>query len=105
MHTTRLVIRSEFEEDLCNMFAAMDQPTVNGINTCFAAKAMRDGAQKALDSSTVVAVETASQMVDFACDGADERLASTAAPEPAPATLDTNALEEAKAQSPQVGLG
>ncbi|HKO55642.1 MAG TPA: asparagine synthase (glutamine-hydrolyzing) [Thermoanaerobaculia bacterium] len=38
-HTTRLVTRAEFLDDLPRIFAAMDQPTIDGVNTWFASKA------------------------------------------------------------------
>lgn len=41
-HTTRLVTRSEFEADLPRILEAMDQPSIDGINTWFVAKAARE---------------------------------------------------------------
>ena len=38
-HSTRLVSRDEFERDLPNILSAMDQPSIDGINTWFASKA------------------------------------------------------------------
>ncbi|NIM26761.1 MAG: asparagine synthase (glutamine-hydrolyzing) [Gammaproteobacteria bacterium] len=38
-HTTRLVSREEFEQDLPKILHAMDQPTIDGINVWFASKA------------------------------------------------------------------
>ena len=38
-HSTRRISRKEFEADLPNIFAAMDQPSIDGINTWFVAKA------------------------------------------------------------------
>ena len=38
-HTTRTVNRDEFLADLPRLFAAMDQPTIDGTNTWFASKA------------------------------------------------------------------
>jgi asparagine synthase (glutamine-hydrolysing) len=39
IHTTRLVTREEFEHDLPRFFDAMDQPTIDGVNTWFVSKA------------------------------------------------------------------
>src|SRR6185503_18759029 len=41
-HTTRIVTRSEFQTDLPRIFEAMDQPSIDGINTWFVAKAARE---------------------------------------------------------------
>ena len=41
-HTTRIVTRSEFESDLPRIVEAMDQPSIDGINTWFVAKAARE---------------------------------------------------------------
>lgn len=41
-HTTRTVTRAEFEADLPRIMAAMDQPSIDGINTWFVAKAARE---------------------------------------------------------------
>lgn len=38
-HTTRIVTREEFESDLPRIIEAMDQPSIDGINTWFASKA------------------------------------------------------------------
>jgi asparagine synthase (glutamine-hydrolysing) len=38
-HTTRLVSRGEFERDLPKILSAMDQPSIDGINSWFASKA------------------------------------------------------------------
>ncbi len=38
-HTNRVVTQAEFREDLPALLAAMDQPTIDGINTWFIAKA------------------------------------------------------------------
>lgn len=38
-HHVRRITRTEFEEDLPRFFDAMDQPTIDGLNTWFAAKA------------------------------------------------------------------
>ena len=41
-HTTRIVTRAEFEADLPHIMDAMDQPSIDGINTWFVAKAARE---------------------------------------------------------------
>ena len=41
-HTRRIVTRAEFEADLPRIMAAMDQPSIDGINTWFVAKAARE---------------------------------------------------------------
>jgi asparagine synthase (glutamine-hydrolysing) len=41
-HTTRVVTQGEFESDLPRILDAMDQPTIDGINTWFVAKAARE---------------------------------------------------------------
>jgi asparagine synthase (glutamine-hydrolysing) len=41
-HTTRLVSEREFHNDLPNILDAMDQPTIDGINTWFVSKAARE---------------------------------------------------------------
>ncbi len=46
-HTIRTVTREEFRVDLPKIFAAMDQPTIDGINTWFVAKAARERGLKA----------------------------------------------------------
>ncbi len=46
-HTIRTVTREEFGADLPKIFAAMDQPTIDGINTWFVAKAARERGLKA----------------------------------------------------------
>jgi len=38
-HTTRVVTREELRADLPRIFAAMDQPTIDGVNTWFVSKA------------------------------------------------------------------
>jgi asparagine synthase (glutamine-hydrolysing) len=38
-HTTRVVTRDEFAADLPKIFEAMDQPTIDGVNTWFVSKA------------------------------------------------------------------
>lgn len=45
-HVVRRVGRAEFAADLPRIFAAMDQPTVDGINTWFVAKATREAGLK-----------------------------------------------------------
>ena len=40
-HTTRRVDAAEFARDLPDIFAAMDQPSVDGVNTWFVSKAAR----------------------------------------------------------------
>jgi asparagine synthase (glutamine-hydrolysing) len=41
-HTTRVVTKAEFQADLPLILAAMDQPSIDGINTWFVAKAARE---------------------------------------------------------------
>lgn len=41
-HSTRIVTRGEFEADLPRIIAAMDQPSIDGINTWFVSKAARE---------------------------------------------------------------
>src|SRR6516225_695875 len=41
-HTTRVVTEEEFWNDLPRIFAAMDQPTIDGLNTWFVSKAARE---------------------------------------------------------------
>lgn len=41
-HTTRMVAEAEFEADLPRILDAMDQPTIDGINTWFVSKAARE---------------------------------------------------------------
>jgi asparagine synthase (glutamine-hydrolysing) len=41
-HTTRLVTRAEFEADLPRIIEAMDQPSIDGVNTWFVSKAARE---------------------------------------------------------------
>ncbi|MEF3364978.1 asparagine synthase (glutamine-hydrolyzing) [Methylocystis sp. 9N] len=41
-HTTRFVSRAEFEADLPRILDAMDQPTIDGVNTWFVSKAARE---------------------------------------------------------------
>ncbi|MGJ4860499.1 asparagine synthase (glutamine-hydrolyzing) [Labrys sp. La1] len=47
-HVTRMVSRSEFEADLQPFFDAMDQPSIDGLNTWFAAKTARELGLKAV---------------------------------------------------------
>jgi asparagine synthase (glutamine-hydrolysing) len=46
-HVVRTVTREEFCADLPKIFAAMDQPTIDGINTWFVTKAARERGLKA----------------------------------------------------------
>ena len=46
-HTIRTVTHEEFRADLPKIFTAMDQPTIDGINTWFVAKAARELGLKA----------------------------------------------------------
>jgi asparagine synthase (glutamine-hydrolysing) len=41
-HTTRIVTESEFEAELPSIYKAMDQPSIDGINTWFVTKAARE---------------------------------------------------------------
>ena len=41
-HSVRVVHEAEFEADLPRIFAAMDQPTIDGVNTWFVSKAARE---------------------------------------------------------------
>jgi len=41
-HTTRVVTKVEFDDDLPHILAAMDQPSIDGINTWFVSKAARE---------------------------------------------------------------
>ncbi|MEM7774280.1 MAG: asparagine synthase (glutamine-hydrolyzing) [Pseudomonadota bacterium] len=41
-HTTRVVTETEFQDDLPRILEAMDQPTIDGINTWFVSKAARE---------------------------------------------------------------
>jgi asparagine synthase (glutamine-hydrolysing) len=45
-HIVRRVNREEFDEDLPAFLAAMDQPTIDGVNTWFIAKAAREAGLK-----------------------------------------------------------
>jgi len=46
LHTTRVVTREEFRGDLPAIFAAMDQPTIDGVNTWFISKAVHEAGVK-----------------------------------------------------------
>jgi asparagine synthase (glutamine-hydrolysing) len=46
-HTIRIVPEAEFRADLPKIFAAMDQPSIDGINTWFVSKAARELGLKA----------------------------------------------------------
>ena len=46
-HTVRVVREKEFHDDLPRIFEAMDQPTIDGINTWFVSKAARELGLKA----------------------------------------------------------
>ncbi|HXG57539.1 MAG TPA: asparagine synthase C-terminal domain-containing protein, partial [Thermoanaerobaculia bacterium] len=46
IHTTRVVSRDEFRSDLPRFLERMDQPTIDGLNTWFASKAVREGGVK-----------------------------------------------------------
>src|SRR5262249_13329018 len=41
-HTTRVVTEQEFRNDLPKILDAMDQPTIDGLNTWFVSKAARE---------------------------------------------------------------
>ena len=41
-HSVRVVSEAEFEDDLPRIFSAMDQPTIDGVNTWFVSKAARE---------------------------------------------------------------
>jgi asparagine synthase (glutamine-hydrolysing) len=45
-HMTRVVTREEFLGDLPRIFAAMDQPTIDGVNTWFISKAVHEAGVK-----------------------------------------------------------
>jgi asparagine synthase (glutamine-hydrolysing) len=45
-HTTRRVTRDEFLADLPRLFASMDQPTIDGVNTWFVSKAVKEAGVK-----------------------------------------------------------
>ncbi len=49
-HTTRIVNEHEFRCDLPKIFEAMDQPTIDGINTWFVSKAAREQGLKVVIS-------------------------------------------------------
>lgn len=46
LHTTRVVSREEFHADLPKIFNAMDQPTIDGVNTWFVSKAAHEAGLK-----------------------------------------------------------
>jgi len=46
LHTTRVVTRHEFRDDLPRILAAMDQPTIDGVNTWFVSKAVHEAGVK-----------------------------------------------------------
>ena len=46
LHTTRVVTREEFHRDLPAILAAMDQPTIDGVNTWFISKAVHEAGVK-----------------------------------------------------------
>ena len=46
-HDARWLVREEFEADLPALLAAMDQPTVDGVNTYFVSKAAKEAGLKA----------------------------------------------------------
>ncbi|MFZ2491593.1 MAG: asparagine synthase (glutamine-hydrolyzing) [Thermoanaerobaculia bacterium] len=46
VHTSRTVSRAEFTADLPRILAAMDQPTIDGINTWFVSKAVHEAGLK-----------------------------------------------------------
>jgi len=54
-HTSRVVTEKEFRSDLPRILAAMDQPSVDGINTWFVAKAAREAGIKVADAKALVA--------------------------------------------------
>jgi asparagine synthase (glutamine-hydrolysing) len=49
-HTVRVIREKEFREDLPRIFEAMDQPSIDGINTWFVSKAARELGLKAVIS-------------------------------------------------------
>jgi asparagine synthase (glutamine-hydrolysing) len=51
-HTTRIVTRDEFLADLPHILAAMDQPTIDGVNTWFVSKAVHEAGLKVALSGT-----------------------------------------------------
>lgn len=46
VHTTRIVSREEFQADLPRIVESMDQPTIDGVNTWFVSKAVREAGLK-----------------------------------------------------------
>ena len=49
-HVTRVVTRQEFHADLPKIFDAMDQPTIDGVNTWFVSKAAAEASLKVVIS-------------------------------------------------------
>ena len=45
-HIVRRITKMEFEKDLPLIFQAMDQPTIDGVNTWFVAKAAKEAGLK-----------------------------------------------------------
>ena len=45
-HIVRRITKTEFEQDLPQIFQAMDQPTIDGVNTWFVAKAAKEAGAK-----------------------------------------------------------
>ena len=45
-HVTRIVTKAEFQLDLPRIFAAMDQPSIDGVNTWFVSKAAHEASVK-----------------------------------------------------------
>lgn len=45
-HSTRVVTRAEFHDDLPRILEAMDQPTIDGVNTWFVSKAVHEAGVK-----------------------------------------------------------
>ncbi len=75
-HTTRIVTESEFREDLPRILNAMDQPSIDGINTWFVSKAARELGLKAVvsglggdvllgDSSACVKIPSLARRIAF----------------------------------------
>jgi asparagine synthase (glutamine-hydrolysing) len=46
-HQTRWVTRNEFQEDFARLLSAMDQPSIDGVNTYFVSKATKQSGLKA----------------------------------------------------------
>lgn len=51
-HTVRKVTREEFQHDIPRILSAMDQPTIDGVNTWFASKAAAERGYKVVLSGT-----------------------------------------------------